>query len=166
MKWLLILSYLAAIVIANLMVAAIGPEALIVTGLILIPFDMISRDQLQEIWSGRGLKIRMFALILLGGIISYLLNRGAASIAIASCATFIVAGLADYVVYSYIKKSRFIKMVGSNVVSTTIDSLMFQIIAFGSFSLVIASQQTALKILGSIFWAFLFVYFLNKVKKD
>lgn len=155
-------SYLFAIVAANLAVTTYGPSALLFTALILIPFDMIARDQLQEIWSGNHLKIKMFFLILAGGIISYLMNSSSLNVATASSVTFLIAGTADFLVYSIIVSSIFRRMIYSNVVSTIIDSMIFQIIAFGTFSGILSIQQSLLKIIGSIFWAWVFVKFFKK----
>jgi hypothetical protein len=69
--------YLAAIVVANLSVAALGPQAVIVNAFLLIGLDLTLRDKLHDRWNNDQLALRMGALILAGGVISYVLNRDA-----------------------------------------------------------------------------------------
>jgi hypothetical protein len=59
--------YLAAIVVANLSVAALGPQAVIVNAFLLIGLDLTLRDKLHDRWNNDQLALRMGALILAGG---------------------------------------------------------------------------------------------------
>jgi hypothetical protein len=60
---LLIVLYLAAIVAANLSVAAGGPKAAILNALLFIGLDLTMRDLLHDRWRGRRLWVRMAAQI-------------------------------------------------------------------------------------------------------
>lgn len=167
MKTILIISYLMAIVVANLAVTKFGAAALPITALVLIPFDLIARDQLHELWTGNGLKMKMFFLVVSGSLISFALNANSKQIAIASCMSFLLAGAADFVVYQLChNRPKHEKMIFSNLVSGTLDSIIFQLIAFNSIIMSIALEQTIFKALGTILWTFLFVYFAKKLKKS
>jgi hypothetical protein len=150
--------YLAAVVAANLTVAAFGPTWSIVNAFLFIGLDLTSRDRLHEAWSGRNLAARMALLIAAGGAISYLLNRDAASIAIASTVAFVAAAIVDSVVYAALRsRSRFVRINGSNVAAAAVDSILFPTIAFGSFLPLIVVGQFAAKVLGGLVWSwFLF----------
>lgn len=166
MKTILVISYLMVIVVANLVVTKFGAAALPLTALLLIPFDLIARDQLHELWTGNGLRLKMFILVVSGSLISFALNVNSKQIAIASCASFLLAGAADFVVYQLChKKTKHEKMIYSNLVSGTLDSFVFQLIAFGSVVFTIALEQTFYKAFGTVIWTFLFVYFAKKLKK-
>lgn len=154
----LVTVYLAAIVAADLIVTKMGARGLIVTGLFLIPFDLISRDQLQDMWRGSSLKKKMAALICSGSIIAFLINPDAKNVAIASAAGFMIAGTVDYLIYSVlIDRPKLLKMNVSNIFASMADSISFQLIAFGAVNFEIAGTQTALKIVGGFFWSLLFI---------
>ena len=59
---ILIIVYLSAIVLANLSVAAFGPEMSIVNAFLFIGLDLSTRDALHERWQGRNLWRRMLLL--------------------------------------------------------------------------------------------------------
>lgn len=152
---LLILSYLFAIVVSNLSVYSFGTTALIFTGLILIPFDLTSRDVLHEVWKENCLKTKMFFLIVSGSLISFIINPASVNISIASAVAFFIAGTIDFVIYSsMIRSSKSIKMNCSNICSSIFDSIVFQLIAFGSIDLKILASQSILKIAGGFLWVF------------
>lgn len=164
MQWLVILAYLGAIVLANLSVTYLGPTSTPFNALLLVAFDLASRDALHESWSrhGRfGLWWRMLLLIGAGGVLSYLLNANAARIAIASVTAFVAAGLADAIVYAWLKakgKGRVVRANGSNVVSATVDSFVFIGCAFGWPILwQFAIFQTLAKVFGGTIWTAIFV---------
>jgi queuosine precursor transporter len=123
---MLIVAYLAAIVAANLLVAAFGPAVVIVNAFVLIAFDLASRDALHDAWRGRQLWLRMAGLIAAGSLLSWLLNVGAGPVALASFLAFALSGAADAVTYHLLRdRARLIRMNGSNVVSGLIDSIVF-----------------------------------------
>jgi len=157
-KSILVFSYLAAIVAANNLVTYMGVNALLITAFFLIPFDLVARDQLQDSWQGKFLFVKMSALILSGSLIAYLLNKETENISKASAISFMIAGGIDFFIYSLLKsRHRLIKMNLSNVGSAICDSIVFQVLAFGSLSYSIAAQQSALKLFGGLFWSLLFV---------
>lgn len=153
---MLILLYLAAIITANLLVVQFGPSISIVNAFLFIGLDLTARDALHEKWQGRQLWPKMFVLIAVGSLLSWFLNRNAGPIALASFVAFAGAGLADTVVYWLLgEKGRLIKINGSNVVSATVDSLIFGLwLAFPWW--VIAGQIIA-KVLGGGLWSFILV---------
>ncbi len=151
----LILVYLAAIVIANLSVAAFGPAVSIVNAFLFIALDLSSRDTLHERWQGHGLVWRMAALIAAGSVLSYLLNANSAGIALASFVAFAAASIGDTVVYTLLHRWAYlVKSNGSNVVSAALDSTIFPILAFGVPILwgIILGQFVA-KMVGGFLWS-------------
>ena len=122
---MLVLMYLSAIVLANLSVAYFGVNAVYVNAFLFIGLDLTARDRLHDKWK-ENLWLKMLFLILAGGALSWLMNRDAFIIALASTLAFVCAGISDAVTYHLLKdKSRFVKVNGSNAVSALIDSLVF-----------------------------------------
>lgn len=129
---MLIAIYLTAIVIANLSVAYFGPSVAILNAFLLIGLDLTVRDRLHEQWNGRGLWLKMLALIGGGSLLSYALNVNAGPIALASFVAFLGAGLADTLVYWLLgERGRLVRVNGSNLVSSAVDSVLFPWLAFG-----------------------------------
>jgi len=146
--------YLAAIVAANLTIAAFGPAWSIVNAFLFIGFDITARDRLHQSWEGRDLWPRMALLIAAGGAISWLVNRDAAQIAVASTVAFTVAAALDALVYALLKgRPWFARVQASNVVSSAADSLIFPTLAFGSFLPLIVLGQFAAKVGGGFMWS-------------
>lgn len=147
--------YLAAIVAANLSVAAWGPSVSIVNALLFIALDLSARDRLHDAWAGRGLVWKMGALILAGSGFSYALNAAAGPIALASCMAFGVSAALDALVYSRLRAmSWHVRVNGSNLAGATADSLIFPLLAFGWPPLwwVVLGQFVA-KVVGGAAWA-------------
>lgn len=124
--------YLSAIVLANLSVAAFGPSVTVLNAFLFIALDLTARDKLHDAWEGRGLWWKMTALIASGSVLSWLLNRNAGTIAIASFVAFACANVADALTYQLLHdRARLVKINGSNVVSAATDSIVFPLLAFG-----------------------------------
>ena len=153
---LYIFLYLLAAVLANLSVAYFGPSSTIVNAFLFIGLDLTARDKLHDAWGGKWLWPKMFALIAVGSGISYLLNRNAGMIAIASLAAFGVAGIVDALVYQLLhNKPWMVKVNGSNIFSALADSLVFPTIAFGGFLPLIVLGQFAAKVSGGFIWSWI-----------
>lgn len=151
---MLILLYLAAIVAANLSAAWFGPPSVITNSFLFIGLDITTRDALHERWEHKHLWLRMAGLIAAGSLLSWVLNRNAGSVAVASLVSFAAAGVADTLVYRLLQpQPRLQRVNGSNVASAAVDSLLFAWIAFGSFMPWIAAGQFAAKVLGGYLWA-------------
>lgn len=154
--------YLAAAVLANLSTAFFGVYASILNAFLFIGLDLTARDKLHDAWQGKYLWWKMFALIAVGSGISYLLNKDAGSIALASLAAFGAAGLVDALVYQYLHdKPWMVKVNGSNIFSALADSLVFPTIAFGGFLPLIVLGQFAAKVTGGFIWSWI----ISKVSK-
>jgi hypothetical protein len=146
--------YLVAIVAANLTVAAFGPAASVPIAFVWIGLDLTLRDRLHDRWQGRGLWPRMLALIVTGGVLSWLVNRDAGVIAVASTVAFLLAASADALTYTLLgDRSRRLRVNGSNVIGAAVDSLAFPAIAFGLPLLwpIIVGQFLA-KVAGGAVW--------------
>lgn len=143
-----------AIMAANLLVAKFGPAVTIVNAFLFIGLDMTTRDALHEEWNGRSLWPKMALLIAAGSGLSWLLNRGAGQIALASCVAFLLSGAADALVYTILEnRARMVKINGSNVISAAVDSIAFPSIAFGSFMPGVVLGQFASKVIGGFVWS-------------
>jgi queuosine precursor transporter len=104
----------------------------------------------------------MFLLILSGSILTWLINRSAAQIALASMVAFIAASIVDSVTYQvFIKKPKLIKINSSNLFSSAVDSIIFPTLAFGTLLPVITVLQFLAKFIGGFIWSLI----LNKAEK-
>ena len=146
--------YLAAIVAANLIITQFGPSATIVTAFLFIGLDITARDRLHESWNGRGLWPKMAALIASGSLLSWLVNRNAGPIALASFIAFAASGAADTLTYHALRhRPWFVKVNGSNAVSAAVDSLIFPTLAFGLLLPFVVLGQFVAKVAGGALWA-------------
>lgn len=150
----LVLTYLAAIVAANILVSRIGPEATIATAFLLIGLDLSTRDRLHEAWRGHGLAWRMTILVASGSALSAALSWEARPIAVASFAAFALAGIVDALSYAALgDRARLLKMNGSNALAALADSLVFPTLAFGELLPAIVAGQWAAKVAGGFLWS-------------
>ena len=160
---ILVVIYLAAIVLANLLLLWFGPVASIYNAFILIGLDLSLRDKLHDHWDGENLWVKMLALICGGSAITGALNWDALPIAIASSVAFLASGIGDAVVYSRLRKFRFlVRANGSNVAGSALDSVIFPTMAFGVFMPEIILGQFLAKIGGGAIWSFVISYFSRK----
>lgn len=163
---LFVLAYLAANVLANLSVTYFGPISTPINAFLLIAFDLVSRDTLHERWHHQHLKLKMTLLIGTGAVISYLMNQGAAQIAWASFVSFLLTGFSDTLVYHLLQHhSKLVKVNGSNIVSSAVDSIAFPTLAFGQFIPWVIIGQFAAKVFGGYIWS-LILFRENKEQKE
>jgi hypothetical protein len=154
-----VLMYLVAIIAANLTVAMWGPSMTIVNAFLFIGLDLTARDKLHDAWHGNGLVWKMAALIATGSVLSWLLNRDAGQIALASFVAFACAAVVDTAAYHLLRNRVWWQRVnGSNVLSAAVDSVIFPTIAFGALLPVIVLGQFAAKVLGGAVWSWVLVY--------
>src|SRR5574344_398987 len=92
----MILIYILSIVIANLTIIYIGPSSIPFVSFLMIGMDFVLRDLLNN----RLTTVKMFILILLSGVITFLINKDAQDIAIASSISFTLASLCDWAIFS------------------------------------------------------------------
>lgn len=150
----LIMTYLAAIVFANLGVAWIGQEAMIVASWVLIPLDLTVKDALQERWEGHGVVVRLGGLILAGSVLSAAFSASAARVALASFVAFAVSGVVDSLTLAMLyRRPKLVRVNGSNLAGAVVDSLLFQMVAFGSFTSWLFLAQSGAKLLGGFVWS-------------
>ena len=148
--------YLASVVVANLLVAAYGPPALIPVAFVLIGLDLTVRDRLHDRWTGRALWVRMAALVGAGSLLAYLLNADAGRVALASAVAFGAAGATDAAVYQLLRERPFLQRAnGSNVPAALVDSILFPTIAFGAVLPAAIAGQFAAKVVGGFAWSLL-----------
>ncbi len=144
--------YLAAIVAANLSAAWWGPSVTVLNAFLFIGLDLTARDGLHDRWKGD--PKRMSLLIAAGSLLSWLLNRNAGRIALASFIAFALAGITDWVVYQIrIRQPRWRRITESNIFSAAVDSMAFPTIAFGGFLPWVTLGQWVAKVAGGSVWA-------------
>lgn len=163
---MIIVLYLFAIVLANTLSATYGPTASVFNAFVLIGFDLSARDALHYRWRNQHLKRKMLCLVLTGSILSFVLNRDTAQIAIASAVAFSLSALADTVAYQALwYRNLMVKINGSNAVGAALDSLVFPTLAFGAVMPHIIAAQFTAKVLGGFVWSVvLHVVFAPKSK--
>ena len=155
--------YLSGIVLANLSVAHFGPSSAVINAFLFIGLDLTVRDSLHEAWKGNNLWGKMAGLIATGSVITWLLNRGAGSVAFASLMAFILASLVDTVAFHVMhKRSRWVRVNVSNVAAAMVDSLVFPTLAFGALLLPIVLGQFLAKVAGGVLWSALLSLLRNR----
>lgn len=149
---MLIAVYIAAMVTANLLVWWLGPWFSPINAFLLIGLDLTLRDVMHH----RLNKGQLLAVVLSGGLLTWLLNPSAATIAIASATAFTVSAFADWATYSLLRSKPWgVRANGSNVVGAAVDSVLFPTLAFGSFLPHIVALQFAAKVCGGAIWTVL-----------
>ena len=157
--------YLMAAVAANITVHYFGPAAMPLIAFFMIGLDLTSRDYLHEAWEGKKLGWKMLALIGGGSALTFIVNREAERVAIASFLAFASAGASDAVTYAALKgRARLLKVNGSNLISALVDSVVFPAVAFGIFSIHIIAAQYAAKVGGGFFWSMILEKFMPERK--
>lgn len=162
----ILVSYLISIVLGNLIVYHLGRWGVLITSFVFIPFDFVIRCYIHEVFRGRRLYTVLFSVISLGAICTYIINVGAGSVALGSVLGFTVAGIVGSIVYQVlIHKKAFYKVNGSDIAALIADSVVFQIVAFGSLVWAVTTGQIVVKILGGLMWYYILFVKLKLLKK-
>lgn len=157
---MLVFLYISCMVMANLSIAFFGPWISPLNAFLLIGLDMVVRDRLHDKWLHKNLLAKMFGLIAVAGVVSYLLNPAAGMIAIASALAFVSAMAVNTVVYHFIhKKQWMVRSNVSNVGGSAADSVVFPTVAFGTFMWEIVVLQFVAKVAGGLMWSWAFKKF-------
>lgn len=146
-----IAAYAAAMILANLSVAAFGPWVSPINAFVLIGLDLALRDWLHvrlRVW-------QMGALIAGTGALTYALNPAAGMISIASSVAFTAAAVVDWATFARMGGSWMRRANGSNVAGAAVDSLVFPTLAFGALMPQIVLAQFAAKVAGGAVWAWI-----------
>lgn len=149
-----VITFIGAIVAANLLVAEFGPWFSPINAFMLIGLDLSLRDALHDKW--RQQMWRMGALIATAGVLSFILNPAAGRIAVASTAAFVMASSVDALVYHRLIDAKWlVRANGSNIGGSATDSIAFPLIAFGAFPGIAAviGFQFAAKVGGGALWS-------------
>lgn len=148
--YVLVAAYIAAMVVANLLVWWLGPWFSPVNAFLLIGLDLTLRDVMHE----RFTRWQLAGVIIAGGVLTWMLNPSAAHIAIASAASFLLAATADSLAYTALKSRPWlVRANGSNVVGAAVDSVIFPTLAFGVLLPHIIALQFVAKICGGALWS-------------
>lgn len=146
--------YIGSLTLANLLVAWLGPWFSPINAFVLIGLDLVLRDKLHDRWQGDRLALRMFGIIAAAGLISWVINKDAGMIAIASVVSFMVAMTVDALIYQKLKnRPWFQRANGSNIGGAATDSVLFPTIAFGSLMPEIVALQFFAKVAGGFLWS-------------
>lgn len=146
-----IAAYAAAMILANLTVAAFGPWVSPINAFFLIGLDLALRDWLHvrlKVW-------QMGSLIAFTGGLTFILNPAAGQIAVASAAAFTAAALVDWGTFARLRGSWMFRANGSNVAGAAVDSLMFPTLAFGVLMPHIVALQFLAKVAGGAVWSWI-----------
>lgn len=143
--------YAAAMIAANLSVAAFGPWISPLNSFLLIGLDLSLRDWLHV----RLRPWQMLLLIAATGALTYALNPAAGMIAVASAVSFTAAALVDWATFARLTGTWFRRSTGSNVAGAAVDSILFPTLAFGALLPHIVALQFAAKIVGGLLWSVL-----------
>jgi uncharacterized PurR-regulated membrane protein YhhQ (DUF165 family) len=144
-----IIAYAAAMVLANLSVAVLGPWVSPINAFLLIGLDLALRDLLHvrlRVW-------QMGALIIGTGALTYVLNPAAGMIAVASSVAFTAAAVVDWGVFARMRGSWLARSNASNAAGAAVDSLVFPTLAFGALMPHIVALQFVAKVAGGAVWA-------------
>lgn len=146
--------YFLAIIISNLSIAYFGAWVSPINSFLLIGLDLSLRDHLHDRWQGKNLCVRMTALIITAGIVSYALNPASGIIAVASSVAFVAANITNTGFYHSMIMMPFLKRANmSNAPAAAVDSLLFPLIAFGVWMPAIVVFQFAAKVIGGFMWS-------------
>jgi uncharacterized PurR-regulated membrane protein YhhQ (DUF165 family) len=146
----LVALYLAAIVAANQIIAAHGPSAVLYVGAAFIAFNLVARDRLHDLFGEHRLP-KMAALILTGAALSYVLNADAAKVAVASAVAFGASEAVDAVSYHALRWRPWLERSNtSNLLSATVDTIVFFQLAFGAVPIELAFAQVCAKLAGGL----------------
>jgi hypothetical protein len=147
------LLFLALIAIANIIVGNVGPEAAPYVAFAAVGPALTLRDRLHEKWTGRNLGLRIGALIVAGGLISWLASPPVAMIALASVLAFAASLVTDTIVYALLRRTALHTRVNiSNAASALVDSFVFLTVAFGGVPLALVFIQFIAKVAGGALW--------------
>lgn len=149
---MLILIYIAAICAANLSAATFGIWIMPFNAFFLIGLELVLRDILHH----RLTKTQMVLVVLVAGVLSLFININSRNIAIASFLAVVASCFVDYVVYSKMSGSWIKRSNASNIASGFTDSLIFPIVAFGTFIPSVFLLQWAAKFFGGAVWIKIF----------
>jgi len=152
--------YVAAMLLANLLVSKFGPAISPVLAFLLIGFDLSMRDWLHVRLSAK----QMVGLIGVAGLLTYALNPAAGMIAVASTAAFTSAALVDYQTFKQLRGSWLFRANGSNVAGAAVDSIVFVALVPFKVDPITATSLFLAKVAGGAIWATLMNHASKKVE--
>lgn len=161
---MLVVTYLVAIVAANLSVAHFGAVSAPINGFLFVGLDLAVRDRLHDRWK-RQVGRYMPLLILAGSVLSYAINVHAARVAIASGVAFAASEAVKTAGYVILRRWPQWKRVNTaNVPAALTDSVVFPTMAFGfaSFLPLVIGLQFIAKVVGAAIWSWILYKFKSR----
>lgn len=155
MKHWPVVAYLAAVVAANLVVARFGPASTLLTAFLFIGLNLTLRDRIHDAWIRSGRIVpKMALLIAAGSVLSWLLNRSAGPVALASFVAFAAAETTDALIYQAVHRRPWVQRANiSNSGSALVDSIVFPTLAFREFLPLIVLGNYVIKLGGGFAWS-------------
>lgn len=153
-----LLSVITANIILSLLTPSVGLWASVVTAFLFIGINISIRDKIHEDWYKHNLRLKMSILIIVGSVLTYIINPSSKSVAMASGVSFLVSGIVDFIIYQLLYHTdKSIKVNVSNIGSSIVDSILFPTLAFGNFNVLVILGQFLVKVFGGYVWSlFLF----------
>lgn len=153
--WILVGCYLGALLGANLLASRYGQAALPIAAALLIPFDFAVRIRLQQRWRHQvaGLWLRMLALTVCGGVLSYAVDPESQRIALAGTLSFVTSSLLGTFAYEAtwheLRAAKpdpaFEATLASLGVMALADSILFPVLAFDDVLVPLVLTQFVVK---------------------
>lgn len=156
-NFIVCLVFLLCITTANLLATHYGMWITLLSSFFLIGIEMTCRDFLNT----RIKKHQMILVVFVAGLLSYTINMSSINIALASSIAITVSCLLDYYVFNNVKGSWFKRSNVSNIISATVDSFIFTLIAFGGFYSLLLIGHISLKLLGGLCFTVLVLKFIK-----
>jgi uncharacterized PurR-regulated membrane protein YhhQ (DUF165 family) len=133
MKMVMVILYLLAILLANVITASNDPilwgKLIIPAGSFLIGATFILRDLVQNTVGRRNTYLAIGAALLLSAVMSYIMGDSL-WIVVASAAAFLVSETTDTEIYTRLRLPMSLRVLYSGVVGGLLDSMIFVLIAF------------------------------------
>lgn len=147
--WMAVI-YVVALCAANYSASMFGAGITPVNAFILIGLDLVLRDKLHDAYGFLG----ACGIAMAASAISWATNPAAATIAMASAASFATASIADGSVYHWLRgESYMVRSNSSNAAGAIVDSVVFPTIAFGVLMPEIIAAQFLAKCTGGFLWS-------------
>jgi queuosine precursor transporter len=154
---LAVILFIAAMAVANLLVAWFGPWISPINAFVFVGLSMVTRDIVHDAWweSGRFVP-RMGAMIATAGLIAWAVDASAGRIAVASATALVGSAAVETATFQgLIRRTWLVRSNGSNVPGAAVDTVVFVTVAFGlswELAAVMALQFTA-KVAGGAVWS-------------
>lgn len=146
--------YVWGIALSDLGVWRLGPDSAPLMGGLVVGLDLVVRNRLHALWSGRRVWPRMIGLTALGAGLSALIYRDSAPVAWASFDAYLFGGLSATLAWDAAggrddRRCRWTAL----AVGSAVDALVFTVVAFRAAYPVLIVRIMVCKLLGGVVWS-------------